>query len=604
MFPNGSFLIVILKDMYLPNRYASTSEPEGTSLRNLHLLNFRYPSHPLPTSSSTPFIMTISFTLLDALLVVGGLWLAKRLLAKKSVAPLPPGPRGLPLVGNVFDMPKTKAHLTFAKWSEEYNSDIIYVKVLGQPIVILNDAKMTMEMLDKKSSLYSDRPIFRVASEMVGWKDVLVLTPYGTRFRESRRHLHRLMGTKASCENFTDLIETEARKSLRRLLANPDDFRQNIRKTAGAVILMIAYGYKTRDDEDPLISLVDVATNQFSHLTEAGGHIIDVFPALRYVPSWMPGASFHKTIANCKSTLEEMANVPHNFVKRQMAEGTAVPSFTSNNLEGKIVTPEHEDVVKWTAASLYSGGADSTVSALSTFFLAMTLYPEIQKKAQVEIDSVIGSERLPTLADRPYLPYVDAVISEVLRWAPVGPLGVAHRLQEDDVHNGYLIPKGSIVIPNAWKMLHDPKTYKNPERFDPERFMASEGRPAEEDPREYGFGFGRRVCPGLALADMSIFSNVAATLAAFDITKAVDGNGSTIEVVPDFTDGTISLRNPAILRLSGAASSRAQRTPSISSSPTESTMILDPRALYSYDHDLHRYFSVSRICKSTIQQGL
>lgn len=480
----------------------------------------------------------ISFT--DALLILGGLWLAKRLLSKKPVAPLPPGPKGLPLVGNVFDMPKTKEHLEFAKWGQEYNSDIIYVKVLGQPIVILNSAKVTFEMLDKKSSMYSDRPVFRVASEMVGWKDVLVLTPYGDRFRESRRQLHRLMGTKAGCETFADLMETEARKSLRRLLANPDDFRQNIRKTAGAVILMIAYGYKTNEDDDPLIKLVDVATDQFSKLTEAGGHIIDVFPLLRYIPSWVPGINFHKTISKCKATLEEMANVPHNFVKQQMAEGAAVPSFTSTRLEGKILTPEQEDIVKWSAASLYSGGADSTVSALSTFFLAMTLYPEIQKKAQAEIDAVVGTDRLPTLADRPHLPYVDAVISETLRWAPVGPLSVAHRLQEDDIHNGYFIPKGSIIIPNAWAMLHDPQTYRNPEKFDPDRFLDLEGWPAEQDPRAYGFGFGRRICPGLALADMSIFSNVAANLAAFDIRTVVDSNGKPVEIVPEFTDGTIS----------------------------------------------------------------
>ena len=98
---------------------------------------------------------------------------------------------------------------------------------------------------------------------------------------------------------------------------------------------MIAYGYKTNEDEDPLIKLVDVATDQFSKLTEAGGHIIDVFPlrkwrchhlmspgtdlhAVRYIPSWVPGINFHKTIAECKATLEEMANVPHNFVKQQM----------------------------------------------------------------------------------------------------------------------------------------------------------------------------------------------------------------------------------------------------------------------------------------------
>jgi hypothetical protein len=122
--------------------------------------------------------------------------------------------------------------------------------------------------------------------------------------------------------------------------------------------------------------------------------------------------------------------------------GTAVPSYVSELLENKEITPEMEYNIKWSAASFYSGGADTvriissrfspfslkwcfviqTVSVVHSFFLAMLLHPEVQRKAQEEVDRVIGNDRFPTLADQPNLPYVEAVVKEVLRWGPVAPL--------------------------------------------------------------------------------------------------------------------------------------------------------------------------------------
>lgn len=93
---------------------------------------------------------------------------------------------------------------------------------------------------------------------------------------------------------------------------------------------------------------------------------------------------------------------------------------------------------------------DKTVSAITTFFLAMTLFPEAQKKAQYEIDEVIGRDRLPTLSDRQSLPYVNALVKEVLRWHPVGPMCLPHTTSQDDVIDGYLIPKGAMILPNIW----------------------------------------------------------------------------------------------------------------------------------------------------------
>ena len=105
------------------------------------------------------------------------------------------------------------------------------------------------------------------------------------------------------------------------------------------------------------------------------------------------------------------------------AAGTAIPSYTSELLSRENLDAETESNIKWSAASLYAGGGDTTVSFLHSFFLAMQLYPEVQRKAQEEIDRVVGTDRLPVIADRPNLPYIEAIIKELLRWNPVAPLG-------------------------------------------------------------------------------------------------------------------------------------------------------------------------------------
>lgn len=129
----------------------------------------------------------------------------------------------------------------------------------------------------------------------------------------------------------------------------------------------------------------------------------------------------------------------------------------------------------------------------------MALYPEIQKRAQDELDSVLGAPdsacfRLPAHSDRRHLPYLDAVLKEALRWKPpLGP-GVPHAASEEDVYRGWRIPKGATIIANCWGILHDENTYPNPERFKPDRFLPGAGgkKPAPDPALSGVFGFGRR----------------------------------------------------------------------------------------------------------------
>ncbi|EMD40455.1 hypothetical protein CERSUDRAFT_80124 [Gelatoporia subvermispora B] len=481
--------------------------------------------------------MPTTLTIVDLGLVLLGVFLLQRAFGRKRSGPLPPGPKGLPVIGNVLDMPTAHEWETFATWGERWG-DIMSVNLLGQTMVILNSPKLAFDMLDKKSSIYSDRPTLTMGGELAGWDRTLALLRYGNVFRETRRLLSQLIGSRKHLEKFHGHLETETRKFLYRLMRHPDNVGKQVRKTAGAIILMMSHGYKIQEEDDPIINTVDEAVDQFSKSTAPGAFLVDVFPILKYVPAWMPGTAWKQKAAQWRAKIEEMCDLPFNYTKQQMAAGTAKPNFVSTALE-ESEGLERERIVKNAASSLYSGGADTTVSAICTFFLAMTCFPEAQKKAQEEIDSVIGTDRLPTIADRERLPYVNALCKEVLRWNPVAPLGVPHRLSEDDVHDGYFIPKDSIVIANIWKFLHDSQLYTNPFEFNPDRFIAQPGKEIEQDPRDFVFGFGRRICPGLYLADTSVFLSCAMSLAAFNISKVVE-DGKAIEPVIEYSSGTIS----------------------------------------------------------------
>ena len=148
----------------------------------------------------------------------------------------------------------------------------------------------------------------------------------------------------------------------------------------------------------------------------------------------------------------------------------------------------------------------------------MAIHPGIQKKAQQEIDRLLGGERLPTLSDQEDLPYISALIKETYRWHTPSPMGGPKCLKADDVYKGYYLPKGVTVIENLWAIFHDPVVYPEPYRFNPERFL-KDGKldPSVKDPEDRVFGSARRVCPGRYIANRTIFLRFATILATFDI---------------------------------------------------------------------------------------
>ncbi|KAG2134904.1 cytochrome P450 [Suillus bovinus] len=189
--------------------------------------------------------------------------------------------------------------------------------------------------------------------------------------------------------------------------------------------------------------------------------------------------------------------------------------------------------------ALKKAATTATAATLMVFVLAMVLYPDVQKRAQAEINSVVGRERLPTFEDKASLPYIEAVVRETLRWEPIVPLGVPHATSSDDVYDGYFIPKGTIITYNTWGITRDEKRYPDASRFIPERFIDNDGTLTNDDPAQYIFGFGRRICPGRYTADSSAWAAIATMLATLDISPAKDDQGKVISFTPKFITGMV-----------------------------------------------------------------
>ncbi|KAL4926236.1 cytochrome P450 [Aspergillus undulatus] len=303
------------------------------------------------------------------------------------------------------------------------------ITIFGQTIIILNDSHIAFDLLEKRSNIYSPRPWMTFAGEMVGWEHILAMQPYTDPFRAYRKVMHCVIWPKNTVAQFNALQEVEVRRFLFQVLGKPDGIAQHIRTETGAVILKIAYGYNINPHGyDPLVALANEFIDNISVAGTPGAFLVDTIPLLKYVPSWFPGAGFKRTAAAWHKGLLTTIEKSYRLVQQQTKTGNYLDSYLSNILEeaqgkGKILTAEEEQVIKWTAGSLYTGGVDTTVSALSCFFLAIALYPDVQSKAKEELDRVIGTTKLPTFDDSPRLPYIDAVVKEILRWHPVAPMG-------------------------------------------------------------------------------------------------------------------------------------------------------------------------------------
>ncbi|OSD03845.1 cytochrome P450 [Trametes coccinea BRFM310] len=457
---------------------------------------------------------------------------------------LPPGPKAIPVLGNVHQLPMDYQERTFAEWAKLYG-DVVYAKLFRRPILVLNSLRAAQDLLEKRGSKYSSRPRLVLLSELMGWDNVITHMPYGDRFRKHRRWMHEGLQSKEALLGYRPVQRRETYTLLAGLLETPADFASHIHRWAVGTIMEITYGHRIHSLDDEYVRIARAATVETVLAGSPGSMLVDFFPVLKSIPTWMPGAGFKRNAFKIRGMVRELMDSPFNMVKRAMSSGNARPSFTASLIEDMYrrnsLTPAEEEDIKGAAGVIYAAGTDTTVTVMTTFFLAMVLHPEAFTKAQAELDAVIGRSRLPDIEDRGSLPYLECVLNELYRWRCPVPLAIPHNLTEEDEYRGYHIPGDTMVIPNIWKMSQDPSVYPEPQKFRPDRWLEMSPQAVElANPRKIVFGFGRRICPGREFADNLIWLAMASVISLFDIRKAVDSHGKEITPAATYCSGFVS----------------------------------------------------------------
>ncbi|KAI1778539.1 putative cytochrome P450 oxidoreductase OrdA-like protein [Hypoxylon cercidicola] len=402
---------------------------------------------------------------------------------------VPPGPKPLPIIGNFFDLPSA-GQAEFQHWLKHKDAygPVSSISVMGTTLIIFHD------------------------------KDVA--HAYNEKYRKHRKMVHQEIGTKGLSAGFHPIQEKESLHFILETFQQPDAILHHLKTLAAAIVLNVTYGYNIdRSQPDPLVELIDHAMENLSKA------FVPLYWAVGHLPNWFPGMSYRKTAQKWKAINEAAAQLPYDFVKRQMARRAHSASYVSNLLESSMaksasgevsLAAEDEEAIKWTAVSLYAAGSDSTVAIIHSVLCALVIFPEVVKRAQEEIDRVVGTNRLPSLTST-----------------------ASSRKRGDGIP--YLIPKGSYLLPSLWWFLNDPNEYPEPRIFKPERYMEPLNNP---DPSELAFGYGRRSCAGRFFADASVYIAVVQLLAAFDVRKAKYSQGRGIPVTLEAIPGMVNRPAP------------------------------------------------------------
>uniref|UniRef100_A0A0W0F7G7 Cytochrome p450 n=1 Tax=Moniliophthora roreri TaxID=221103 RepID=A0A0W0F7G7_MONRR len=485
--------------------------------------------------------MTTWTTFVNPALLLFAIIVVKRILnslSSKTTQNYPPGPPGRFLLGNTLDIPTKKPWVAYANWAKLYG-DIMHLQVFGDHLILVSDAKIANELLEKRSRTYSDRSYSEIG-KLTGWDFIITMQSYSETWRKNRRTfqqnfrpaaVHRLRPAMLQCVGIF----------LKNLHRNPEDFMSHMDLLSGGLALTSMYGVKVDSGEDELLLLAKKTVHTLDVVfSPRYAFVATWFSFLRYVPSWVPVfGAFTRYNESVRQQCRDIQEVPFRQVMQDLDTGAGNNSLVAhliqkNKTEGG--PPEEIQRIKHMAGTTFVAPTRRTLSSVGTFFLAMAKNPKCQERAWREIDDVVGRHRLPTFEDRKSMPYLEAIYREVMRWHPAVPLGVAHTVTEDDVYGDYYIPKGSMVFANIWAMTHDERVYEDPYQFRPERFLNAHSE-LNDDDVVLGFGFGRRGCVGRHFGEAIVWLTIVSVLACFKIESEKDSDGNPIEIPENYSDG-------------------------------------------------------------------
>ncbi|KAJ2995401.1 hypothetical protein NUW58_g1280 [Xylaria curta] len=338
---------------------------------------------------------------------------------------------------------------------------------------------------------------------------------YGQTWRMVRRIMHDLLNVHAA-EAFGPYQALENQQMMYDILSDPNDFVQHFRRYSNSLIMTTTFGYRVPSPEDPHFKELFEVFDEFLLLAQTGlAALLDYLPILQMLPTWIIPLK-----QRARSNHQQEKALYRYHWDRAKADVLSLenpnPSFCIGLVQEQKKHGFDDDFAAYITGTLLEAGTDTTASTLIWFLCAMLAFPDVQVRAQAELDRVVGGDRMPSPEDESNLQYVRGCVKESLRWMSVVIMGaMPHALTQDDHYMGFRLPKGAALVNNVYAIHSDATRYPRPDVFDPDRFKDDRQsfydaaiNPDVSQRDQFSFGAGRRICPGIHVANRSLFLSI------------------------------------------------------------------------------------------------
>ncbi|KAG9289312.1 hypothetical protein G9A89_007873 [Geosiphon pyriformis] len=490
------------------------------------------------------------FSLLHAWTCVISYYLLSKRKPKipKGLKPLPEPPGKWFFIGHLLALgPERYRYRKITEWSKILG-DIFLVYVGRHKFIFLNSEKVVNDLLQKRGAKYSSRLGGYITWEILARKRSYIFSPYNDWYKKMMPLAHGFIAQR-KVDTYFSLIDECSRDLLNTLLCNgqisngifPKDIFMH---GSFNVILNVLFAIKTSGVNDPLYKEISAMISRWFHAIQAANYYVS-FPFLKILEKI---TNIHlKEALECRDEWETKIRWLLKKVKDDEKQTPcAARDFLKKMDEGVI---DELDAIHM-AQNFFIGGTETVATTLTVLMGLLASHTEIQKRAQKELDEVVGRSRLPDIGDEASLPFVRAIIKEVLRLTPPLRSGIAHFIEEDDEYNGFYIPKNTLVVINTCAIETNEDRHKNPHTFDPTRFLGvkersaalAQGASGKRD--HFAFGAGRRLCVGIHLAEVELQIFVSRILWAFQLefkgsSENIDGLPPKIDIT-DYTGGNLA----------------------------------------------------------------
>ncbi|KAK5907366.1 hypothetical protein CesoFtcFv8_005226 [Champsocephalus esox] len=470
--------------------------------------------------------------LTEMLLFVFAILLVVYFLDKKDPPNFPPGPPSLPLLGNIFNIESKQPHIYLTKLADVFGN-VFCIRLGRHKTVFVCGWKMVKEAIVTQADNFVDRPYSPMVTRIYSGDSAGLFFSNGRVWRRQRHFAMAMLRTfglaKSSMEQSICEESHHLQEAMQKEKGEPFDPVPLLNNAVANIICQIVFGrryeYGDHNFQSMLKSLTEMAYLEGS----IWALLYDAFPALMKLlpgPHWGIFSSSRSLEASIRGEIErhKLDLDPSN--PRDYIDSFLIEEKHNRNSELRF----DDDNLVLCCLDLFLAGSETTSKTLQWGLIYLINNAQIQDKVHAEIDREIGQSRQPSMADRPNLPYTDAVIHEIQRMGNIVPLNGLRMAAKDTTLGDFVIPKGTSVMPNLTSVLFDKTEWETPDTFNPEHFLDAEGKFVRRD-AFLPFSAGKRACLGEGLARTELFLFFVSLLQTFCF--------STLDGVQLSTEGII-----------------------------------------------------------------